>query len=117
MVNPLKLMLLCLAGWIQREQQAIIEYFLEEIRVLNEIHGKRPRFNDEQRRRLAVKAQKIRFGRLGEIASLTTPHTLRVWLRKLVARKYDSSAKRSVVRPPTQKQIARLVVQFAQENV
>jgi hypothetical protein len=55
-VNPLEFILLCLAGWIQREQQAVIEYLQEEIRVLKELHGKRPRFNDRQRRRLAALA-------------------------------------------------------------
>ncbi|MFT4586593.1 MAG: hypothetical protein ACI9VS_002598 [Candidatus Binatia bacterium] len=37
-MNPLKFILLCLAGWIQREQQDVIEYLKEEIRVLKEIH-------------------------------------------------------------------------------
>jgi hypothetical protein len=39
-VNPIKFILLCLAGWINREQQAVIEYLLEEVRVLKQIHGK-----------------------------------------------------------------------------
>ena len=46
-MNPSKFILLCLAGWINREQQAVIEYLQEEIRMLKEIHGKRPRFNDQ----------------------------------------------------------------------
>jgi hypothetical protein len=58
LMNPMEFILLCLAGWINREQQAVIEYLSEEIRVLKEIHGKRPRFNDAQRRRLAVKVKK-----------------------------------------------------------
>lgn len=33
-VNHLKFILLCLAGWINREQQATIEYLQEEINVL-----------------------------------------------------------------------------------
>ena len=115
-MNPLQFILLCLAGWINRQQQAVIEYLQEEIRVLKEIHGKRLRFNDQQRRRLAAKAKKIRFGKLGQIANIATPHTLRAWFRKLVAQKYDSSAKRSPGRPRTQDQIVGLVLQFAQEN-
>jgi putative transposase len=115
-VIPLKFILLCLAGWIHREQQAVIEYLQEEIQVLKEIHGKRLRFNDRQRRRLAAKAKKIRFGPLKEIAGIATPHTLRSWFRKLVAQKYDSSAKRTVGRPRTKDQIVSLVVQFATEN-
>ena len=58
-VNQLQLLLLCLAGWINRNQQQVIEYLQEEVRVLKEQLGKRPRCNDEQRRRLAAKARKI----------------------------------------------------------
>ena len=115
-MNPLQFILLCLAGWINRQQQSVIEYLQEEVRVLKEIHGKRPRFNDRQRKRLAAKAKKIRFGKLREIANIATPHTLRAWFRKLVAQKYDSSAKRSPGRPRTQEQIVDLVLKFAQEN-
>jgi hypothetical protein len=69
-MNPMRFILLCLAGWVNREQQAVIEYLLEEIRVLKEIHGRKPRFNDAQRRRLAAKAKKIRYGKLKEIANI-----------------------------------------------
>ncbi len=43
-----------LAGWIQREQEAVVAYQREEIRALREmLGGKRLRFTDAQRRRLA----------------------------------------------------------------
>ncbi len=49
--------MLMLAGWINRHQQAVIAYQKEEIKVLREmLGGKRLRFTDEQRRRLALKA-------------------------------------------------------------
>lgn len=115
-MNHLKFILLCLAGWINREQQATIEYLQEEINVLLEIHGKKPRFTDRQRKRLAVKAKKIRFGKLAQITNLVSPHTLRTWLRKLVASKYDSSKKRSSGRPSTAEEIAKFIVQMATEN-
>ena len=47
-VKPLSLILLCLAGWINREQQDTIDYLQEEIKVLKEILGKKPRFTDWQ---------------------------------------------------------------------
>ncbi|MEM6820320.1 MAG: hypothetical protein AAF558_00065 [Verrucomicrobiota bacterium] len=53
------LILFCLAGWINRDQQAVIEYLQEEIRILKEMHGRRLQFDDRQRRRLATKAKKI----------------------------------------------------------
>jgi len=51
-----------------------------EIRVLREHVGpRRLRFTDEQRRRLAAKAKKLRFGRLKEIANPVTSQTLLAW--------------------------------------
>ena len=50
-----------LAGWMNQNQQWVIEYLQEEVRVLKELQGKkRMRFSDEQRRRLAVKAKKLK---------------------------------------------------------
>jgi hypothetical protein len=57
-VNHLESFLLCLAGWVNRNLQHVIEYLQEEVRVLREL-TKRPRFNDDQRRRLAAKAKPV----------------------------------------------------------
>jgi len=106
----MKFILLCLAGWINREQQAVIEYLQEEVRLLKQIHRKRPTFNDDQRRRLAAKAKKLRYGKLEEISTIATPPTLLRWFRELVAQKYDSSKHRKVGRPKTREEIAKLIV-------
>jgi putative transposase len=45
-----------------------------------------------------------------------TPATLLVWHRKLVARKWDYSARRRPGRPPTAAAIRQLVVRMAKEN-
>jgi len=59
------------AGWLNRGQQASIEYLQEENRVLRELHGaRRFRFNDEQRARLARKAKALPHAVLREIGSL-----------------------------------------------
>ena len=58
-MNPLEFIVLCVASWINRHQQNVIAYLLEEVKVLKEQLGKKPRFNDDQRRRLAAKAKKI----------------------------------------------------------
>ncbi len=58
--SPGQLVVVMLAGWINRHQQAVIAYQKEEIKVLREmLGGKRLRFTDEQRRRLALKAQAL----------------------------------------------------------
>ena len=72
-VNPLQFFLLCLAGWINRNQQNAIEYLQEEVKVLKEQLGKKPRFHDDQRRRLALKAKKVGLKGLKEIAAIATP--------------------------------------------
>lgn len=116
-MNPLQFILLRLVGWLQREQQSVIEYLHEEVRVLRELLGeKRLRCNDDQRIRLAAKAKKVKFDRLKEIVKVVTPQTLLRWYRQLVSRKYDSSQRRKTGRPPTQEAISDLVIRMAREN-
>jgi putative transposase len=110
-VNPVKFILLCLVGWMQREQQAVIDNLQEEVCVLREAFGeKQPRLNDAQRIRLAAKAKKVKFGRRKEVASIVTPQTLLRWHRELVAKKYDSSRRRRRGRPTTPEEMAQLVI-------
>ena len=53
---PLAFFILLFAGWVNRQQQAVIDYLVEENRVLlAERAGRRLRLTDDQRRRLAVK--------------------------------------------------------------
>jgi len=115
-VNPINFLLVCLAAWLNREQQDVIEYLQEEVCVLRGLLGKRPRFNDRQRRRMAVKAKKVRWSRLEEIASVVTPQTLLRWFRTLVAKKYDSSQRSKAGRPLTKLELAKLIVQMASDN-
>ena len=69
--------MLMLAGWINRHQQAVIAYQKEEIKVLREMLGrKRLQFTDEQRRRLALKAQGLSRYTLKGLGPLVTPDTL-----------------------------------------
>ncbi len=92
-MNALQLLLICLAGWINRNQQLVIEYLQEEVKVLKEQLGRKPRFTDDQRRGLAGKAQKLGRDRLRRFASIVSPKTLKEWHRRLIARKYDGSSR------------------------
>ncbi len=59
-LDPLRFVLIGLAGWVNEQQRDVIDYLQEENRVLREQRGnKRLRLSDEQRRRLAVKAKKL----------------------------------------------------------
>ncbi len=105
--------MLILAGWINRHQQAVIAYQKEEIRVLREmLGGKRLQFTDEQRRRLALKAQALAPCTLKELGPLVTPDTLCRWFRKYAGAKYDSSGQRRPDRPPKPQYIRDLVVRL-----
>jgi transposase InsO family protein len=115
-VNHLQFFLLCLAGWVNRNQQNAIEYLQEEVKVLKEQLGKKSRSNDDQRRRLAVKAKKLGLAGLKKLAAIATPRTLLAWHQRLVARKYDGSGKRSPGRPPTLRAVRDLILTMAVEN-
>jgi transposase InsO family protein len=107
-----------LAGWINRHQQEAIDYLRTENQVLKETHGRRRiLLNDDQRRRLAVKAKVLGRRRLEEIGVLFTPDTILRWHRRLVAQKWDYSDRRKVGRPPVSQEIVGLVLRLAKENV
>ena len=57
-IQPFHLLVIVLAGWLNRHLQEVIDYLIEENRVLKEqLEGQKLRFTDEQRIRLAVKAK------------------------------------------------------------
>src|SRR5262245_13577958 len=115
--HPLAFLVLVFAGWVNRQQQALIEYLLEENRILRVAHGsRRLRLTDDQRRRLAVKGKVLGRRRLAAIAGIVTPDTILRWYRTLVAKKYDDSKARRPGRPSTKDDIAALVVRMANEN-
>lgn len=116
-IDPFRFLATLVAGWANQRQQDAIEYLREENRVLREqLGGKRIRFTNDQRIRLAEKAKGLGRKALREVATLVTPETLLAWHRKLIARKYDGSARRGPGRPRVMNEIRELVVQMAKEN-
>ena len=100
----------------QRQLQAM-DYLKEENRVLREQLGERRlRLTDAQRRRLAAKAKGLGRKLLQEVATIVTPATLLAWHRKLIAAKYDGSAKRKQGRPRKAGELEDLVARMAREN-
>jgi putative transposase len=115
--DPFSFVVTSIAGWMNQHQHHVIDYLIEENRVLREqIGSRRLRFTDDQRRRLAAKAKKIGRRILGQVATLVTPETLLTWHRKLIAKKYDGSAQRNPGRPHTAAEIAALITRMAEEN-
>src|SRR4030095_11698394 len=116
-LNPFRFVVIAIAGWMNQKQQHAIEYLREENRVLREQLGtRRSRFTYDELRRLALKAKLVGRRVLNDIADLVTPDTLLAWQRKLIAEKYDGSAKRGPGRPRTAKEIEDLIVRLAHEN-
>jgi len=113
---PWQILVAAMAGWITRQQDAVIDYLREENRVLKEQLGcKRLRLTDAQRRRLAVRGKAIGRRALAEVATLVTPDTILRWHRKLVAQKWTYK-RRSPGRPRVMEIITDLVVRMAREN-
>ena len=113
----LRFILLLFSGLVNRQQQKVIDYLLEENRVLRQqLVGRRLRLTDDQRRRLAVKGKLLGRKVLARVAGIVTPDTILRWYRRLVAKKYDGSKRRRPGRPATDKDIAALLIRMAQEN-
>jgi len=79
-ILPLRFLLLTFAGWVNRQQQQVLEYLVEENRVLKEqLKGRRPRLTDDQRRRLPAKGKRIGRRLLSQVATIVTPDTILRW--------------------------------------
>src|SRR5213594_682060 len=115
-LSPVRLLLVTLAGWVNRQQQEVIEYLVEENRVLREqLRGRRVRLTDNQRRRLAARGQRLGRRILRLVATIVTPDTILRWHRRLIARKWTFAPKRPG-RPRTMREIASLIVRMATDN-
>ncbi|MGA2259913.1 MAG: hypothetical protein ABSH28_00590 [Acidobacteriota bacterium] len=103
-LQPWQLLLVILAGWINRRQLAAIEYLLAENRVLREKLGKkRILLNDDQRRCLAVKGQILGRKMLEQLSTIVTPETILRW-------HWDySTLRKTAGRPPVPQEIIKLV--------
>jgi hypothetical protein len=68
-LDPFRFVLIAVSGWMNQHQLQVIDYLREENRVLREQWGgRRLRFRDDQRRRLAAKAQLLGRRILAEVA-------------------------------------------------
>ena len=115
--QPLQLLLIIFAGWVNRHQLEIIDYLKAENRILREQLGTtKVRFTDDQRRRLAVKGRVLGRRLLAQLTGLVTPDTILRWYRELIAKKYDGAARRGTGRPVSASSVRQLVITFAKDN-
>jgi transposase InsO family protein len=114
---PLQFVLVALAGWVNQQQREVIDYLQEENRALREQLGPgRLRFTDEQRRRLAAKAKTLGRRALRDLATIVSPDTLLAWHRRLIAQRFDGTARQGPGRPPVPAEIRALIVRMATDN-
>ena len=113
----LQFLLMVVAGWMHRQQAAVIEYLIAENRLLREqLGGRRIMFTDAERQNLAEKAKVVGRKALRELGTIVTPETLLHWHRELAARKWTFIERRRPGRPRTKDELAALVVRMASEN-
>src|SRR6266545_4187970 len=114
----LHVLIAMVAGWLQRHQQQIITYLIEENRILQaHLGGRRLRLTDTERRRLAALAHPLGRQRLKEVATIATPEALLRWYKRLIAQKFDGSTQhRPCGRPRVAEEVEQWVVRMAEEN-
>ena len=114
----LHVLIAMVAGWLQRHQQQVITYLIEENRVLKaQLGSRRLRLTDTERRRLAALAHPLGRKRLKAVATLVTPETLLRWYQRLIAQKFDGSTQRQPLgRPRVAEEVEQLVLRMAEEN-
>ena len=115
--SPLALLSAIFAGWVNRHQRGVIDYILEENRVLRAKLGTaRLQFSDAERRRLARKGGPLGRRILEAIASIVTPDTILAWHRKLVAAKWTYKTTRPRGKTDARREIEALVIRLATDN-
>jgi len=116
-IKPMGIILTMLARWLNGQQTEVIEYLLEENKILREkLGGKRILLTDQQRIRLAVLGKKLGRQVLSQFCGAFSPDTILGWHRKLVAIKYTGRPGRSKTgRPRISDEIRKQILQIAKE--
>jgi transposase InsO family protein len=118
-LKPWQLFFLILSGWVNRQQQEIIEFQNAQIQALMDKMGrKRILLTDDQRRVLSVKGKALGRRALMALTTIVTPDTILRWHRRLIAQKWDYSDRRGKApgRPKVPDDLVQLVLRMANEN-
>jgi len=107
---------LIFSGFVNRHQQRVLDFLLEENRVLRRQLGERRlRLNDDERRRLAVRGKALGRQVLEQFATLVTPETILRWHRRLIAQKWTFPGRRRSHRD-VMREITELTLRMARAN-
>jgi putative transposase len=112
----MQFLIVVLAAWLARQQEAFIEYLKAENQMLKARLGRRRIiFTDAERRLLARHAKAVGRKKLFELDPIVSPDTLLRWHRQLIAMKW-TFLRRGPGRPRVIRTIQELVVRMASEN-
>ena len=113
---PMHLLVVLFAGWLNRQQQAAIEYLKAENEILkSQLKGRRLRLTNEELCRLAVKGRALGRKVLAEVACIVTPDTILAWHRRRVALKW-TFRRRTLGRPPIADEVRAWIVELARND-
>src|SRR5258708_6672224 len=103
-------------GTVDRELLARNEYLAAENRILMAQLNGRLKLSDADRGALGEIGHRLGRKPLADVATVARPDTVLGWYRKLVARKFDGSARRGPGRPRIKREVAELIIRMAREN-
>ena len=107
-------MLAYVTGTVDQELLARNEYPAAENRILKAQLNGRPKLSE--RRALGEIGHRLGRKILADVATVARPDTILGWYRKLVARKFDGSARRGPGRPRIRREVEQLIIRMAGEN-
>ena len=97
------------AGHVDEELLLRNEYLAAENEILRSKLSGRPQLTNSERIRLAKLGKRLGLKALKDIAAIVKPETILAWYRKLVAKKFDGSAKRGKSgRPRVEEEVEKL---------
>ena len=99
-------MLAYVTGTVDQKLLARTEYLAAENRILKAQLNGRLKLSDADRGALGEIGHRLGRKALAEVATVARPDTILGWYRKLVARKFDGSARRGPGRPRIKREAA-----------
>src|SRR6266850_1472963 len=103
-------------GTVDQELLARNEYLAAENRILKVQLNGRLKLSDAERGVLGEIGHRLGWKALADVATIARPDTILGWYRKLVARKFDGSARRGPGRPRIKREVEQLIIRLASEN-
>jgi hypothetical protein len=103
-------------GTVDQELLARNEYLVAENRILKAQLNGQLKLSDADRIALGEIGHRLGRKVLADVATIARPDTILGWYRKLVARKFDGSARRGPGRPRIKREVEQLIICMVGEN-